>query len=394
MSSTKPIPRVLAMLRTDHRRASQLMKLLTDRLEGLKRLSSLDLEIALGVFRYMVDFVDNRHHAREDRLIDLIGKRDPEVANRVRKTEEDHVAITREGSEILALLLRLQDQAWVANKGLVARLHHYADTVAHHFSYEEKKLFGLAETVLSTSEWRAFERVDRNSADPLFGTEVEADFRALFDIYVNQVREIGTPATRHATISAAALVDSAAALASGTSSVWSTWRRGMLGLIKTNLDGAASLAGSRGLGEFCERSLDWSQANFDDTSALSKNVFDASLATARATLSPFADALGSGQRKFDISHQPDKTASSWQAHLVNLMLRATVKRLAASQGKDFAIPTKNIEIPRTAIDQFIPDLASDVEVETIELEYASAERLSIRHMKTTRTIFFSRAAVS
>ena len=83
----------------------------------------------------------------------------------------------------------------------------------------------------------------------MFGAEVEAEFRALFDIYVNQVREIGIPASRPATVSAAALVDTAAALASGRrrSDLPGGVRR--IGVFKANLAGAASLAGSR---SFCE----------------------------------------------------------------------------------------------------------------------------------------------
>ena len=61
----------------------------------------------------MVDFVDRRHHAREDRLIELIGKRDPAAAADL-QTDEDHVPLTGKVRNSRPSLQSAEDPAWVA----------------------------------------------------------------------------------------------------------------------------------------------------------------------------------------------------------------------------------------------------------------------------------------
>ena len=376
-------------LRNDHRRATRLITLLTERLKGLARLSPVDIEIAGGVFRYIVDFVDKQHHAREDLLIEMIAKRSPEAGRMVRRTNKDHDELKNEGADILAVLASLADGSARVSRMLAERVRHYADELKQHFSYEESQLFDLAQEVLDKRDWGKFVRLETGSGDPMFGSEVEADFQSLFDIYINQIREIGTPASRHVAVSAAAFVDAAAGVASGTKSVYSAWRGGLSGIFKANIAGATALTKSRSVYEYCSNSLAWTRAVFGETDAMSVRMLDAAEFTARSAVTPFADALNSGQRAFDHSHRHDRASPSWQAQVVNLMLRATVKRIAQSRpGEEFAIPVNNIEIPRTAIDRFIPALAKDVDVQQLELENSLAEFLSIKGVAAERTILF------
>ncbi len=382
-------PHPVEALRDDHRRATRLMRLLTEQIDGLARLRPLDIEIAQGVFRYMVDFIDRQHHAREDLLIELLGKRDPSARRTARETDKDHDALKQEGAEILAILTELPEKSFILGKTLGRRLHHYAETLLTHFQHEETELFSLAEKLLSKEDWRHVERQGAASGDPLFGAEVEADFQALFDIYISQVREIGIPASRHATASAAAFVESTAAVVSGSQSLYSAWRTGIMRMLKANIAGAHAVAGSRSPIEMWVNALQWSRDAFEASNKMSRGVFEAAQATAHSAVEPLGNALGSGLREFGVSHRPDKDSPSWQSHVVNLALRATVKRMTSSASvDDFDIPQTNIEIPRTAIDRFIPALSSDVDVTRMELGDAFAEVISVKDQAASRTILF------
>ncbi|MEO6716934.1 MAG: alpha/beta hydrolase fold domain-containing protein [Novosphingobium sp.] len=386
-SSVAAQPHPVVALRNDHLRASRLIRLLTEQLEGVARLSPLDIEMAHGVFRYMVNFIDNQHHAREDFLIEMLGKRDASVRRRVEETDKDHARLRQEGTDILAMLVHLLERPHAGGIALVRRLHHYGDTLLKHFQFEELQLFNIAEEKLDKADWRQIEQSDSALGDPLFGAEIEEGFQTLFDIYINQVREIGTPAARYANVSAAAFVDSAAAVVSGSRSTVAALRFAWMRVFKANLEGASALVGSRSPSQFCSNALNWSRSSFDETNAMSYQVFDTMHETVREAVSPFASALDTKFRKFDVSHRPDRTASSWQAHLVNLALRATVKRIAGS-ADEFEIPQKNIEIPRSAIDRFIPALADDVDVIRMELDNTFAEVMAIKGASVSRTILF------
>lgn len=388
-SKTAALPHPVEALRADHRRASRLIRLLTDQIEGLARLRPLDIEIAQGVFRYMVDFVDNQHHAREDFLIEILGKRNTKAQRKVLATNEDHDELKQEGKDILAILANQLARPDLNSTKLVKRLHHYADTLITHFKFEEAYLFSTAENVLDEKDWQKIERQSADSGDPLFGEEIEESYKALFDIYINQVREIGSPASRHRTVSAAAFVDTASALASGTKSFASIWWGGSLNVLKINLAGAKSLARSRSLSEYVGTSMEWSRSWYIEAKATSSQLRYTLENTAREVVEPLAEALGAQIREFEVSHRPDQIGPSWQSQLANLALRATVKRMASNQsGEDFEIPTANIEIPRTSIERFIPRLAGDVLVERMELDNAFAEVMSIKGNSATRTVLF------
>lgn len=388
MKITKAVqPQLVEALRNDHKRASRLIQLLTDQIEGLVRFRPLDLEIAQGVFRYMTDFVDRQHHAREDFLFDLLGQRDPAVRHKVQQADSDHQKLEREGAKVVAALATLIERPSLGVKSFSRRVRRYRDLLIEHFHYEEARLFAAAEK-LGAAEWSKIEKAVSAAEDPLFGAEVEASFQSLFDIYVNHISEIGRPVLRPATVSAAVLTDSAAEVLSGSRSVIAELRRGAAGIIKANLSGASALAGSRSLSQFCSNAINWSRASFDETTAVSGQVFGAVERTARSAIAPFGNALGTEVREFDVSHRPDRAAVSWQANIVNLALRATVKRMASASSGDLPIPDKNIEVPRMAIERFIPQLADDVAVERIELAHAFAEVMTIKGTEPGRTILF------
>lgn len=383
-------PSPIEALLDDHKRAYRLIRLLTEQIEGSARLRPGDVEMAQSVFRYMVDFVDNQHHAREDFVIELIGKRDPSASRKIRKANVDHDKLKREGAEIHALLADLVEQPTSSCTALVYRLHLYADMLVRHFREEEAQLFRTAERVLDQSDWREIERLGSLAGDPLFGSEIEADFQALFDIYVNQVREIGVPAMRHATAPAAAFVETTAAVLSGSKAIYSLLKHGSKRVAEANIAGVSAVAGSRNLTELIDNAVNWSRSSIDEATAVSRDAIEALQQTARAAIEPFNHALGAEAREFDFSYRPDKSSTSWQTHLVNLLLRATVKRMArASSSGGEGLLEKNVEIPRTAFDYLIPELAADVEVTRVELDNAFAEVLAIRGEAISRTILFA-----
>ncbi|MEO6092590.1 MAG: alpha/beta hydrolase fold domain-containing protein [Novosphingobium sp.] len=373
-------------LREDHRRAISLIRLLTEQIDGLARLRPLDIEIAHGVFSYMIEFVDRQHHTREDALIELIGQKRPAAWRGIRQANQEHDQLAQHGEEVLATLKKLMKRPGVGGTALARRIRHYGEVLRKHFEYEEARLFGLAQTLLDPSDWRQIETSGTGQRDPLFGAEVEAGYQALFELYVNKVYEIGTPSSRHATASAAAIVDAAAAAVSGSRALVGAVRQGVSGLRDANRAGAKTLVSSRSLSAGLDNALKWSRSSFGETHAMSGKVVDTLHETLREVVAPLGAALDTRVRDFGRGHRRDRSKTSLRAQLVNLALRATVKRITSSG--DFEIPTKNIEIPRQTIDRFIPGLAKDVAVRRVELDSAFAEVIQVKGAPVTRTILY------
>lgn len=390
MKSTSPVEaNPLESLRQDHRRASRLVQFLAEQLDGPTVLRAADIDLAEDVFRYMVDFVDRQHHTREQVLMSLLSERDETSRALIAKIDREHDLLDREGAELLETLVNLRGRFATPGSLLAQRLCRYGEILLRHFEGEEKDLFTRAQQVLELDDWIGLHAGDRLGVDPVFGPDVDDRYEVLFETYVNRVREIGIPSSRHATASAAALVDTTAALIGGTKSVISTLHQGSLRLFRANFNEAKKLSRSGSFMEYWKNARNWCSSSLHEANTFSSDVCDSIQRTAHAAVAPLESAWLSELREFKDSHRADPSSSSLRAHLTNLALRATVKRMANSSAlNDVGIPEKNIEIPRTVIDRFIPRLADDVEVEKIELSNTFAEVLSISGMAVSRTILF------
>ena len=373
-----PIPEPIRALRQDHARALRLLRLLLDQLAGMTRLAADDLAVTHDIFRYMTGFVDGQHHAREDRVIAALHARDPQLKREVGQTERVHDELRHEGQALLGALELLRDRRVASGRQLVMRLRHYATTLAAHFEAEEQELFVRAATLLTPQDWR---RISAGSgSDPLFGAEVERGFETLFEIYVSRVREIGAPSAARTSYAAAALVDSAAAVIDGARASVAELRTTSQRTIDLHFAGAASMVGSRTLAEAFTGARNWTWAAFDEAAATATRLHAALGSTTRAALEPIGDALAAQPPDFGRVPPSDPVRPSWQAQLVNLGMRATVKRMTGKASIDI------VRGPRSSFENLVPKLSRDVEVTTFAAGEGHVERLAIAGTHPARTV--------
>ena len=371
------IPAPIRALRQDHARALGLLRLLTDQLAGMTRLAAGDLAIAHDIFRYMTGFVDGQHHAREDEVIAALHARDPRLKREVAQTVRVHDELRHEGQALLGALDLLRARRAASGRQLVMRLRHYATTLAAHFEAEEQELFVRAAALLSPQDWR---RVAGAGADPLFGAEVERGFEGLFETYVARVREIGAPSAARTSYAAAALVDSAAAVLDGARATVAALRTTSRRTMDVHYAGAAALAGSRSLVEAFSGAWSWTFAAFDEAAAGATRLHAALGATTRAALEPIRDALAAQPPDFGGVPPSDPVRPSWQAQLVNLGMRATVKRMAGKASIEI------VRGPRSSVENLMPKLARDVTVTQFKAGAGQVEQLEIAGSQPPRTV--------
>jgi monoterpene epsilon-lactone hydrolase len=364
-------------LRNDHRRAMRLMGLLVERIDRLRRLERDDLRLTHDIFRYMVNFVDQQHHAREDRVIARLIERQPELESYVELISEAHDELRLEGETLLAELVEMRERRSVHGAIIVPRLANYASVLAAHFDVEDRELFARAATLLTPEDWA---EIEASGNDPLFGPEVEADYRNLFDAYVGRVREIGSPSRVPAPRAAAVLVDSAAALIGGARGAASAIVSGSGRTVRANLVGASAVAQSRSLLDLAAAASIWRSGAVTEARAAVRRLRDVTRETANSTFDPVGSAFTGTQRQFVGSQRIDRTPPSWQAHLVNLGLRALFKRGFAN------VSLENLRQPRPSMNRLMSSLDSDVQVEQFDVGGGMAEVIEIMGVRPERTI--------
>jgi hemerythrin-like domain-containing protein len=145
-----------------------------------------DFDLLGAMIYYMDTFPERCHHPKEDQyLFRLLLMRHPDAAPLVDRLEAEH----RTGAE----KIRILEQALARyQQGGAAEFSNFAtaveDYAAFHFNHmrtEEKQLLPLAEKHLSPSDWEAIDAAFLGHTDPMLGTEVDAEYRALFRRIVN-----------------------------------------------------------------------------------------------------------------------------------------------------------------------------------------------------------------
>ena len=136
-----------------------------------------------AVFDYLEQFVDRMHHPKEDDyLFRRLRERSADAAAVLDRLQAEH----RNGPHNLAALRARMDEASRAAAGRPAgaefcnALRTYAQDLRSHIRTEEKDVMPLARVALTADDWAEIDRAFLDHADPLFGEQVRAEFRALF----------------------------------------------------------------------------------------------------------------------------------------------------------------------------------------------------------------------
>ncbi|MET0251110.1 MAG: alpha/beta hydrolase fold domain-containing protein [Novosphingobium sp.] len=366
-------------LRNDHRRAMRLVSLLVERVERLRRLEPDDVRLTYDIFRYMVDFVDRRHHAREDRVIAVLLARDPSLSGHVAHITRAHDGLRIEGETLLRELAALRERRGVEGRAIVPRLSNYTAALASHFSGEERELFDRAE-LLTEEDWRAIDAPEQSGEDPLFGPQVDEAYARLFEIYVGRVLEIGAPPRVLGPLAAAVLMDSAAALIGGARQTASAIFAGSKQTIKANVAGVGVMAQSRSLLDLAAAASSWTSGTVGEARAAARRLRDVTKQATASTLDPMNCAWTGSGLQLEGSHRIDRSPPSWQAHLVNLGLRALIKRTLPNA------TIASVRQPQSRLERMLTALDDDVAVTRVQIGGGEAEIFEIDGVRPERTV--------
>jgi hemerythrin-like domain-containing protein len=145
-----------------------------------------DFELLDAMVHYVDAFSERFHHPKEDAyLFKFLNRRYPDAAALTGRLESDHRA-GREKIRTLETAFQRYRRRGVAEFSAVANaVQAFAAFHWDHMRTEEDRLLPLARIHLSEDDWTAIDAAFTGDADPLFGVEAAAEYRALFRHIVN-----------------------------------------------------------------------------------------------------------------------------------------------------------------------------------------------------------------
>ncbi|EKE74893.1 hemerythrin domain-containing protein [Gallaecimonas xiamenensis] len=169
---------MLDLLRQDHHRIRRLLALLDAKAAAIRAEQEIQYDLLKDVLDYLHHYVDGVHHSEEDELLAILAD-DNLKADIKRQHHKLDDATQCLGQRVDMVLL----DAVVPQDEMLRSLEEFICEQRAHLAFEEEKLFPVLEAKLSTQDWAAVrQRLEQKAEkDPLFGAEVRADHRALWE---------------------------------------------------------------------------------------------------------------------------------------------------------------------------------------------------------------------
>jgi hemerythrin-like domain-containing protein len=176
-----PAARTIERLRSEHGNVARVLRVLETHLTGLYFGEEADNQLMLDVVSYLIYFVDQSHHAREDHVVERISEREPLARAMAATLASQHEEIASQGQALSDGLARAVVDEPVGRQELVRLGFAYAAALRRNMEFEERVVFPLALLALDPAEWGAIEDAAEAAADPLFGGAVDERYRDLLD---------------------------------------------------------------------------------------------------------------------------------------------------------------------------------------------------------------------
>ncbi|MGY2486035.1 hemerythrin domain-containing protein [Cupriavidus sp. CP313] len=169
----------LAIWHAEHLNFSRLLDLLEEQVSVFHQGGRPNYELMGTIVYYMRNFGDIVHHPREDVAYARLVERDPGMQVVVNRLQQEHRVIATVGEELVSRLHEAEGDAISSRAALEAAAAMYLVYYRNHLSTEERQAMPRAAQLLTQEDWAAIADAAPESADPLFGEDVQARFATL-----------------------------------------------------------------------------------------------------------------------------------------------------------------------------------------------------------------------
>ena len=177
---------LISQIHQDHVNMARILKLINSEIEALAAEEPRNLEILDDAIRYMINFADKVHHAKEDIMFGCLMEAAPDTREMIEDILEEHQQIYKKGTEFQELVQAVEFGDFVLRDKIVAKGTDYVNTLYAHMSKEEENLLKKAKEVLTDEDFSELDLHHDPNADPIFGEKIQKEYRDLYTYIVDQ----------------------------------------------------------------------------------------------------------------------------------------------------------------------------------------------------------------
>lgn len=160
---------------------ARILKLIETEIEALIAEEYRDIGILNEAMRYMINYGDKIHHAKEDLMFDRLREVSPQTSEMVDAIAAEHEDIIRKGSDFHELIKAVEDGDFVLRDEIVRKGSEYVQMLYAHMRKEEEDILSRARELLSADDFDDVNREFDSSEDPLFGEMIQKQYSDLYN---------------------------------------------------------------------------------------------------------------------------------------------------------------------------------------------------------------------
>ncbi|UUX50314.1 hemerythrin domain-containing protein [Nisaea acidiphila] len=173
------MPKILEILQKDHEQHDLLLSILEKQVKDAHLRGEPDYDVVSEIVDYFLTYPAEFHHVREDQIYEKILARDPQAAEEIGQIEEEHKACEAFIKAFAGALASVLGTGIVTRSQFANAALEFIESQRRHIRMEESIFFPTALRVLKQEDWRDLDDHLSDRADPIFGSQREAQFETL-----------------------------------------------------------------------------------------------------------------------------------------------------------------------------------------------------------------------
>jgi hemerythrin-like domain-containing protein len=169
----------IRLLRQEHKNIAKLLNILERQLTLLDEAEPPDYEMLGDIADYFLGYPDRCHHPKEDIIFQKLKEHDPANGGMARDLEAEHREVAQSAHRLSEAVKNMTADVEVPRDAIHRVIMGFIDYERRHMKMEEELFFPAALKALTAEDWAEIDARVTDQADPLFGHEVEKQFKDL-----------------------------------------------------------------------------------------------------------------------------------------------------------------------------------------------------------------------
>lgn len=171
---------LVEQLHEDHVNVSKVLDLIEQEVERARNEEMPNLDLLEDAMRYMINYSDLIHHAKEDSVFDRLVEKEPDVAKQVEVLRGEHRTLAELSASFLEIVKAAESGDFVRRDDVIRRGTEYVEFLRSHMDAEEVNVLKRARTVLSEQDLKDIDAQYTARRDPLMEESLEKEYAALY----------------------------------------------------------------------------------------------------------------------------------------------------------------------------------------------------------------------